>query len=128
MHYYLKALQSYATFNGRARRSEYWNFIFVNLIFSFIAIIADHIFRIAMPLIGYGPITFLYSLAVFCPALGVLVRRLHDVGKSGWFGLIIFIPLVGLVWLFVLLVSEGNAGENEYGTNPKVEVEQYKDL
>ena len=128
MNYYLKVIQNYAVFTGRARRSEYWNFMFVNLFFSFIALIADHIFGIAMPLIGYGPITLLYSLGIFSPGLGVLVRRLHDVGKSGWFCLIALIPFIGAVWLFVLLVSEGNAGENEYGTNPKVEVEQYKDL
>ena len=55
----------------------------------------------------------------FLPSLSVVVRRLHDVGKSGWFYLIIFIPLVGFIWMLVLLVSDGNKGENKYGADPK---------
>jgi uncharacterized membrane protein YhaH (DUF805 family) len=53
------------------------------------------------------------------PSLSVVVRRLHDVGKSGWFYLIILIPLLGIIWMLVLLVSNGNVGENKYGADPK---------
>ena len=55
----------------------------------------------------------------FLPSLSVVVRRLHDVGKSGWFYLIILIPLIGIIWMLVLLVSNGNVGENKYGADPK---------
>jgi len=59
------------------------------------------------------------GLLHFLPSLSVVVRRLHDVGKSGWFYLIILIPFVGAIWMLVLLVSNGDVGENKYGADPK---------
>ena len=56
---------------------------------------------------------------VLIPSLAVGVRRLHDVGKSGWMLLLAFIPIIGAIWLFVLFVTEGDMGDNEYGMNPK---------
>lgn len=61
----------------------------------------------------------LYSLAVFLPSLGVTVRRLHDIGKSGWWVLLGFIPLVGVLVLLFFLVKDSEAGSNAYGPNPK---------
>ena len=59
------------------------------------------------------------GLLHFLPSLSVVVRRLHDVGKTGWFYLIILIPFVGAIWMLVLLVSNGDVGENKYGADPK---------
>jgi uncharacterized membrane protein YhaH (DUF805 family) len=59
---------------------------------------------------------------MFIPGLAVAVRRLHDVGKSGWMLLIGLIPLVGAIWLFVLMVTDSDPGENQYGPNPKEEI------
>lgn len=61
----------------------------------------------------------LYGLAVLIPGLAVTVRRLHDVGKSGWFFFIILIPLVGVIWLLVLFFTDSQYGPNKYGPNPK---------
>ncbi|MEM7531642.1 MAG: DUF805 domain-containing protein, partial [Chloroflexota bacterium] len=61
----------------------------------------------------------LYSLAVFIPSLAVNVRRLHDVGKSGWMLLLILLPIIGWIWLLILNVREGDGGTNQYGPNPK---------
>jgi uncharacterized membrane protein YhaH (DUF805 family) len=69
--------------------------------------------------IGYGWFYVIVGLLHFLPSLSVVVRRLHDVGKSGWFYLIILIPLIGIIWMLVLLVSNGNVGENKYGADPK---------
>lgn len=69
---------------------------------------------------GYGPIYSLYALAVFIPSLAVVVRRLHDIGKSGWMYLIIFIPLIGAIWILVLLLKDSELGDNKYGPNPKL--------
>ncbi len=69
---------------------------------------------------GYGPIYFLYALSVFIPSLAVVVRRLHDVGKSGWMYLILFIPIIGAIWIFVLLLKDSEVGDNKYGPNPKL--------
>ena len=108
-----------AAFNGRARRKEYWMYTLFNMIFAVIAFILDSILGIGIEGIGYGPLYLIYSLVVFIPGLAVLVRRLHDVGKSGWMFFIVLIPLIGAIWLLVLMLTESNPGENKYGPNPK---------
>lgn len=119
MKWYLKVLKQYADFSGRARRKEYWMFVLFNMIFAIVAMILDNVLGIAMEGIGYGPLYGLYALAMLIPGLAVAVRRLHDVGKSGWMILIALIPLIGSIWLLVLMVTDSNAGENQYGQNPK---------
>lgn len=121
MEWYLKVLRQYTDFHGRARRKEYWMFVLFNILFAIAAMILDNILGIAFQGIGYGPIYLLYALVVFIPGLAVAVRRLHDIGKSGWMILVALIPIVGAIWLIVLFVTEGVAGENEYGPNPKEE-------
>lgn len=107
MNYYFKVLQNYATFNGRARRSEYWYFFLFNVIISFI-----------LSFVGLETgttiLSNIYSLAVLIPGIAVGVRRMHDVGKSGWF---ILIPIYNLI----LACTEGTRGDNEYGPDPKAE-------
>lgn len=119
MNWYLKVLKNYAVFSGRASRKEYWMFVLFNIIFSIVAVILDNVFGTAIEDLGYGLFYILYCLAVLIPALAVLVRRLHDIGKSGWMIFISLIPLIGAIWLLVLLVTEGNPEENQYGPNPK---------
>ena len=119
MNWYVKVLKNYAVFSGRARRKEYWMFVLFNFIFSVIAIILDNILGLAFENVGYGPIYLLYCLAVFIPGLAVSVRRLHDIGKSGWFILISLIPFIGPIWLLVLMCTDSEPGENDYGPNPK---------
>lgn len=128
MKYYLKVLKNYAGFSGRARRSEYWFFVLFNMIFVVVAMVLDNLLGLTFKIdsfegqtaLPYGYIYLLYALAVFIPGLAVLVRRLHDVGKSGWFFLICLLPIVGAIWLLVLLFTNGNTGENAYGDDPKL--------
>ena len=103
----------------RARRKEFWMYTLFNMIFAVVAFILDSILGIGIEGIGYGPLYLIYSLVVFIPGLAVLVRRLHDVGKSGWMFFIVLIPLIGAIWLLVLMLTESNPGENKYGPNPK---------
>ena len=119
MNYYLKVLQNYATFTGRARRSEYWYFALFNVIFSLVATILDNVLGIALEGIGYGPLYGLYVLAMLIPGIAVTVRRLHDVGKSGWMYFIVLIPIIGAIWILVLLFTDSQQGENKWGQNPK---------
>ncbi len=119
MDWYLAVLKNYAGFSGRARRKEYWMFVLFNVIFAIVAMILDNVLGIAMEGIGYGPIYGLYLLAIIIPSLAVGVRRLHDVGKSGWMMLIALIPIIGAIWLLVLFVQDSIPGENKYGANPK---------
>jgi uncharacterized membrane protein YhaH (DUF805 family) len=118
MYWYLAVLKKYGDFSGRARRKEYWMFVLFNLIFSITALILDNFLVNAFQL-EYGIIYILYTLAVLIPGLAVLVRRLHDVGKSGWMVLILLIPIIGVIWLLILVIQDSIQGENKYGPNPK---------
>ncbi len=124
MNWYLKVLKEYANFNGRARRKEYWMFVLFNIIFAIVAMLIDNMFGMTISGdVPYGPIYGLYALALFIPGLAVAVRRLHDIGKSGWYLLVGLIPIIGGIWLLVLMVTDGTPGENEYGKNPKETME-----
>ena len=119
MNWYLKCLKQYADFSGRARRQEYWMFVLFNMIFAIVAIIIDNVVGTESPELGYGVFNGLYTLAVFIPGVAVAVRRLHDVGKSGWMFFIVLIPLIGTIWLLVLMVTDSQQGTNKWGENPK---------
>jgi uncharacterized membrane protein YhaH (DUF805 family) len=119
MNWYLKVLGQYLDFNGRARRKEYWMFVLFNTIFAISAVLLDHAFGITFGDIPYGPLYALYGLAIFIPGLAVLVRRLHDSGKSGWLVLIALIPIIGTIWILVLLLTDSESGTNKWGPNPK---------
>jgi len=119
MNWYLKVLNQYADFNGRARRQEYWMFTLFNIIFAFSAIMLDNLFGLSNSEEGFGPIYIIYGLAVLIPGLAVGVRRLHDIGKSGWMMLVSLIPFIGAIWLIVLFMTDSESGDNQYGQNPK---------
>jgi uncharacterized membrane protein YhaH (DUF805 family) len=119
MNWFLLVLKKYADFNGRARRKEYWMFVLFNIIFAVAAMIVDNLLGLTFGAIGYGVVYMLYALATLIPGLAVGVRRLHDIGKSGWMILIALIPIIGAIWLIVLLVTDGEPGANQYGANPK---------
>lgn len=104
----------YADFNGRARRKEYWMFVLVVLILSIILSVIELIVGLTIPILSY-----ILSLGLFLPGLGVSIRRLHDVGKSGWWYLIIFVPLLGAIYLIYLMVQDGQPETNQWGPNPK---------
>ena len=65
-------------------------------------------------------IVYLYDLAVLIPGLAVSIRRVHDIGKSGWFILINLIPIVGFIIWIVYMATDSQPGENKYGQNPKI--------
>ncbi|MCX6751356.1 MAG: DUF805 domain-containing protein [Candidatus Nomurabacteria bacterium] len=124
MNYYFSVLKKYAVFNGRARRAEYWYFVLFNAIVSIILGIlgkAIGVFNVTIGTVGseMNILSIIYGLAVFLPGLAVCVRRLHDTGKSGWMVLINLIPLIGQIWILVLIIKDSTPGENEYGSNPK---------
>ena len=115
MNWYLKALKSYAVFYGRARRKEYWNFTLFNFLLIFLlALLSMVLFSSTLP-------AELLALGTVLPSLAVSVRRLHDIGKNGWWLLFGIIPLVGPITLFVFHIKEGDAEENAYGPDPKME-------
>ena len=127
MKYYLEVLKKYATFSGRARRSEYWYFALFNFIAAILISFVDRALGTSIDfesangavVMQFGWIYIVYNLFVLIPSLAVLVRRLHDVGKSGAFFFVAFIPLIGFIWLLVLLFKDSDPGDNKYGPNPK---------
>ena len=124
MEWYLKVMRdNYANFSGRARRKEYWMYVLVQSIIMIGLMILDSILGLDFELqgisLGYG---YLYLIGVIIhviPSLAVLVRRLHDVGKSGWFYFIFLIPIIGIIWLLVLYCTEGQKQDNKWGPDPK---------
>ena len=113
MEWYLKVVRdNYANFNGRASRQEYWMFFLFNMIFAIIIMGIDII-------LGLGFLNIIYSLVVMIPGIAVGIRRLHDIGKSGWMVLIVLIPCIGAFWLIYLMVQDSSPLDNEYGPSPK---------
>ena len=94
-------------------------FALFNIIFFIVAMILDNVFGTTIGVLPYGVFYYLYVLAVLLPGLAVAVRRLHDVGKSGWMMLIVLIPIIGAIWLLVLICTDSQAGSNKWGANPK---------
>ena len=112
MNWYLDVIKNkYAKFDGRARRQEYWMFVLFNIIAVVIVSVIDAV-------LGLGFLGFIYMLAVLVPSIAVAIRRLHDIGKPGWWILIGFVPIIGLVLIY-FLVLDSTPGENEFGPNPK---------
>lgn len=106
---------NYVNFQGRARRSEYWWFYLFYLVVGIILVSTE------ASMSGTMVLYTIFVLATFIPALAVTVRRLHDTSRSGWWILIAFVPIIGGIWLLVLLVLDSHA-ENKYGPNPKLNV------
>lgn len=114
------ALNKYATFAGRARRAEYWWFALFNILVSIAAGILDRVLFSAHAMNPgmSGPLNALAGLALLLPGLALWCRRLHDVGRSGWWWLLVFIPVIGWVVLFYWSVRRGDVGPNDYGPDP----------
>jgi uncharacterized membrane protein YhaH (DUF805 family) len=125
MSWFILAWQRAADFSGRSRRKEYWYFqLFNSLIFFALAILSasfDWLF------FGEGSkggvllfVIILYGIISFVPSLAITIRRLHDVGKSGWWYCIGFVPIVGSIILLVLTILDSEPFANQWGLDPKV--------
>jgi uncharacterized membrane protein YhaH (DUF805 family) len=137
MSWYLAALNNYAGFRGRAQRREYWMFVLVNAIIGVALVVIGKLtkmpdgptFGIGMSRNGLGvfgigvfsnPVLFqVYALATLLPFLAVEVRRLHDIGRTGWWWLFGLVPVLGWIVLVVFCATDGIAGGNRYGPDPK---------
>ena len=130
MEHMFAPLRRYAEFRGRSRRKEYWMWVLFVIVALFLLMYADAALGLGGRASGYaeggsigfnmtgGLLTGLFALAVLIPGLAVGVRRLHDVGKSGWMLLLAVIPFVNF-YLLYLLVQPGDPGPNAYGPDPK---------
>jgi uncharacterized membrane protein YhaH (DUF805 family) len=156
MKWYIKVISNYANFKGRARRKEYWMFVLFNAIFTYSFQFADYFLNLTTTLGGdnkpIGLLNTIYSLFVLIPSLAMMVRRLHDTNKSGRLLLIFFLPpllfslllftgilptmiifiiagivIIESIILLAFLATNGDKGNNKYGSDPKIE-ERSSDL
>lgn len=105
----------YATFSGRARRSEYWYFVLLQVI---VTAVLNGLYS-ATESAAFSAILVLFDLALLVPSLAVCWRRLHDIGRSGAYYFFVLIPLVGWILLLVWMCQDSQPGANQYGPNPK---------
>ncbi len=135
MKWFIHGLKNYTTFEGRARRKEYWMFMLVYLLINLILRI---LVKVTGPETYFNEQTytmettdssaiyilltiiyFIFLIGTLLPTIAITVRRLHDTGRSGWWYFINFLPFVGSFILFIFLVLEGHEQENQYGPNPR---------
>lgn len=108
------------SFRGRATRSDYWLRLFLPImLISIVLGIVDGVLGMMNPASGMGLLSSLFSLFTIWPWLAVSVKRLHDRDQSGWFLLLWFIPIIGWIYLFVVIgFLRGTVGENRFGPDP----------
>ncbi len=109
--------KKYMTFEGRARRQEYWFFVLFYAIISIILGFIDGMIGIDLGG-GTGILSLVLGLALLIPSLALGARRLHDIDKSGWWQLIVLVPLVGIIVLIVFFCLKGTDGSNRFGEDP----------
>ena len=119
IHYYTDVLKKYVVFTGRASRKEYWMFALWNTAIYIVLFFLLEIGRNTAMVAIVAVIYLLYCLGVFLPSLAVLVRRLHDTNRSGWWILISIVPFIGGLVLLIFSVIDSQPGDNIYGPNPK---------
>lgn len=101
----------FATFEGRAARSEFWFFTLFTWLVSVVLSLVDAV-------TGIGVLSLIFSLAVLIPTIAVAVRRLHDTDRSGWWYLLILVPIVGIIVLIIWFCSRGTGDANRFGSDP----------
>ena len=112
-------LRKYATFTGRARRKEYWNYVLFYFLIYFGLLLIDAVTGTFSMETEIGFLSGAFALGTLLPSIAVAVRRLHDTGRSGLWLLLGIIPLLGAIVLLYFTVQEGDVGPNEYGEDPK---------
>lgn len=111
----------YADFRGRSRRKEFWCFyLFMFLVttaFLILGFLVEKVAKIPANQVVYNVLNMIY-LGTLLPWCALVVRRMHDIDKSGWWGLLVFVPF-GIILLLVFLVRAGTSGDNKFGPDPK---------
>lgn len=119
MEWYLHCIRNYANFKGRARRKEYWMFLLFNILFTFLLSVISGVLAEFFETEFFGFIILIYFLFIIVPHFAVVVRRLHDTGRSGFYWFVRFIPIIGFFWLLIILIEDSKYGPNKWGSNPK---------
>ncbi|CAL2107691.1 Uncharacterized membrane protein YhaH, DUF805 family [Tenacibaculum sp. 190524A02b] len=122
MDFYINCIKNYFNFSGRIQRKEFWTFTLINLtvlILLIFFITQEDYFNTTD---NFGFLVTLFSLFIIfiiIPQVSACVRRLHDTNRSGWWWFIRFVPIIGNLWLLILLIEDSHPGKNKWGDNPK---------
>ena len=106
---YLAPWKKYVTFSGRATRAEFWTFVLINWAISAV------LYQLGKNMDGLGIVSNVWSLAILIPTIAVTWRRLHDSDRPGGWWFLVFLPIIGWIWLFILVLLGGTPGPNKYG-------------
>lgn len=141
MYWFIDAFYKFAVFRGRSSRAAYWWFVLFGVLFNIVLGIGDTLletnkmFDLSAQLsqvlqtniaeteefrqmLTFGLLESIYLLLLLIPGLALLVRRLHDIGRSGWWFWIGLVPFLGVVVLFIFTLLGSQAGDNKYGPHP----------
>lgn len=112
MNEYIKAFKNYAVFTGRSTRADFWIFTFFNTLIWITLLFLPSTYE---PIVEIGTWVFmLYCIVIIIPTISICVRRLHDIGKSGWWYWVSIIPYIGGVILLVFMLIKSDVGLNKY--------------
>ena len=119
MNWVKTVFRKYATFQGRAQRAEYWYFVLFYVIVYMVLGFLDGSLSRPADEPSWGLLSGVFALATLVPSIAVSVRRLHDTNRSGWWMLVMFVPLIGQLVMLIFMVLDGTPGDNRFGSNPK---------
>lgn len=119
MNYYLEVIRKFRCFGGRARRSEFWYFTSFNFLIFFLLFATSFIFNIPLLKIILSVVSIVFGLVILLPTISVSIRRLQDTSRSGWWLLLILVPVIGAITLFFFMLEDSSPAYNIYGEYPK---------
>lgn len=114
----LLALKNYAQFSGRSSRKEFWWFTVICVLFDLMLSQIDQELGLFSKKIEIGVFSLIFWMLILIPSMSIATRRLHDIGKSGWWQLLIFIPFIGLIALISFYCRKSYPFQNAYGPMP----------
>ena len=120
MEWFFAAFKRTFEIRGRSRRKEYWLYSLFSIVITLLLLVIDSVFGLFID-DETGVLSTLFLIGTFITSLTVTIRRLHDIGRSGWWILLNFIPFIGTIVIFVFTVLDSEPGSNKYGENPKMD-------
>ena len=114
---FIKTLKDYISFNGRTTRKDYWLFILFNTTVV-LSLMLLPMLKIQILVSMCIWCLFFYTIIITIPAISISIRRLHDIGKSGLWYFINFVPCIGLIVFIAFMLRKGDIGPNEYDRIP----------
>ena len=124
MNFFLEGIKNYANFSGRATRQQYWMFYLFYILIYIALMMIDMAFGVYDQMAGIGLLSTVFNLGLLIPSIAILARRLHDIGRSAWWILLIIIPLIGAIVLLIFTLLDSQQEENKWGISTKYQTDK----